>query len=433
MNTRTWIAMLLAAVLLSGCGTPAMPVADTVGSVAVLVLDEFDPDPPPVTGPPEQNCTYQGSGANVVGSTGAGDGGMPPGRAHGSVVFESARAELNSTPYLTHLTTPPPPISHPRVVPSHVDGWQYRGSRLLLVGVDTGGFNTNTVITNLNGVMQTIKAQYGISRFVVNMSFVIAPCDVSGWLDRHGAPLNASGLQTYYESLIEGDADLESLHTTLDTVVATTRPDQLVTALLTDSDLRPLSERVPVNAFYSLFSGWDIEDIDPFANTLPGDALEQLLNDPMRPYFTAQAVGRVIPVAAAGNGTFTVGINPVRHTPLTFPFAPGMWNNVVSVSASASGAMASYSNSGEVMLNGETPELVHGTSFAAPRLSARQAIYLLAGGPVPCGVEIPPLGYVNYERSLTDELYHPRWLNLSIADAAARSCRDFVAWSTLRP
>lgn len=120
--------------------------------------------------------------------------------------------------------------------------------------------------------------------------------------------------------------------------------------------------------------------------------------DPLQTLFeTYEAT--VIPVAAAGN----FGLN--------YPFWPGAWGQVISVSASTGEGFAApstwdrrrdtplltdtqgqgqggrrVSNYGEVMLPGEFTSvegLVSGTSFAAPRLSALIALYLSAGN-TPC-------------------------------------------------
>ncbi len=112
---------------------------------------------------------------------------------------------------------------------------------------------------------------------------------------------------------------------------------------------------------------------------------------------------------------------------LPFPFAPGLWNPVVSTSASDEDPQtrADYSNSGEVLLDGRTSAgttNVHGTSFAAPRLSAQEAVYLFTGGETTCASNIPPLGYTN------SDLGGQTWQNLEVAAAAAGYCPAFLRW-----
>jgi hypothetical protein len=152
----------------------------------------------------------------------------------------------------------------------------------------------------------------------------------------------------------------------------------------------------------------------------------------------------VVPVAAAGNGLGYVpaadpavqaGDGEVVKIRLDFPFAPAIWNSVVSVSATeadpafagpavpGSDLRTRYSNGGEVMLDGQYTygtTSVHGTSFAAPRLAYLEALYLLGGGAVPCGQPVPPLGYSDMEGG------SPQWDNLTVAAAAAKvGCPGF--------
>jgi hypothetical protein len=116
-----------------------------------------------------------------------------------------------------------------------------------------------------------------------------------------------------------------------------------------------------------------------------------------------------------------------------FPFAPALWNQVVSVSASEiDGVMANYSNTGEVMMLGTTQYTdvsvplddgstiltdVVGTSFASPRLALDRAQYLLSITDSNLGFKCqgnagiwasPPLGYIpeagDWESGVTTDL-----------------------------
>jgi hypothetical protein len=121
--------------------------------------------------------------------------------------------------------------------------------------------------------------------------------------------------------------------------------------------------------------------------------------DPLQSLFASLGTG-VIPVAAAGNFG------------LDFPFWPGAWGQVVSVSASEGesyyassawdkkndtplldaegdnpGQTKRVSNYGEVMVPGEYDSdfgMISGTSFAAPRLSVAMALYVSAVGDSYC-------------------------------------------------
>jgi hypothetical protein len=150
--------------------------------------------------------------------------------------------------------------------------------------------------------------------------------------------------------------------------------------------------------------------------------------------FLSERSGWLVPVAAAGNG---VGdINNLVVFP--FPTAPGLWPGVVSASAfdpangtPVSGQTAAYSNSGEVMLSGNYLSAVGGvtpagTSFAAPRLSALEAIHYLNATSTVCTGHItpnappPPL---NYMGDIEGAVHH--WDNLLVADAATAYCSGF--------
>jgi hypothetical protein len=149
--------------------------------------------------------------------------------------------------------------------------------------------------------------------------------------------------------------------------------------------------------------------------------------DPLQTLFTDRSA-TVIPVASAGN----FGMD--------FPFWPGAWAQVVSVSGSTGeGFYASaawdkkkdtplltadvvmpnkknrISNYGEVMMPGEydsaSAGIVSGTSFAAPRLSVALALYVAQVGPAVCRNDQggPALAYGD-------------WDNLTLAEAVQEYC-----------
>jgi hypothetical protein len=158
---------------------------------------------------------------------------------------------------------------------------------------------------------------------------------------------------------------------------------------------------------------------------------QQMVNlNPLQDLFVEQG-GLIVPVAAAGN----YGLN--------FPFWPGAWGQVVSVSASAGegyypasewvraddspllgavegqrGQNTRFSNYGEVMMPGEydsTIGLMLGTSFAAPRLTAVLAAYALEAGPGICQDEDGNLA-----------LAYGNWDNLALDAAAQEYCDAMV-------
>jgi hypothetical protein len=143
--------------------------------------------------------------------------------------------------------------------------------------------------------------------------------------------------------------------------------------------------------------------------------------DPLQSLFTGLG-SNVIPVAAAGNFG------------LDFPFWPGAWGQVISVSASEGigyhspaswdkkkdtpllgaenlnpGKTTRISNYGEVMMPGEYDSdfgMVSGTSFAAPRLSVAMAVYVSEVGGSYCQQSDgdPALAYGDWDNLTLDEV-----------------------------
>jgi hypothetical protein len=127
--------------------------------------------------------------------------------------------------------------------------------------------------------------------------------------------------------------------------------------------------------------------------------------------------------------TFSDGIETCRLDDMT---ADG---GFTMTSALHDSERARYSNSGEVMLDGSATLAgsgstgdVRGTSFAAPRLSARHALHLMRGHPTTCGTDsrsqhLPPLGYTD----ITVETATPQWRNLTLGEAVPAYCPLFPA------
>lgn len=152
--------------------------------------------------------------------------------------------------------------------------------------------------------------------------------------------------------------------------------------------------------------------------------------DPIQTLLSSRTAD-VIPVAAAGNFG------------LDYPFWPGAWGQVVSVSAStgtgfhasvpwkkqnddpllkaesdAPGQRKRISNYGEVMMPGEFESSsgpVSGTSFAAPRLSFLLAMAASAQGPGVCRDENGALAFASGE-----------WDNLALIEAAQAYCPEIA-------
>jgi hypothetical protein len=121
-----------------------------------------------------------------------------------------------------------------------------------------------------------------------------------------------------------------------------------------------------------------------------------LKNDPLKNFLSEAWWGiPVIQVAAAGN------------MECNYPFAPALWDGVVSVSAN-SGESYVF-NKGEIIPNGDIKE---GTSLAAPMVSVEEAVYLATTSTANCNGMSPPLN---------DDV----WDNTALANADSK-CPGFV-------
>jgi hypothetical protein len=302
--------------------------------------------------------------------------------------------------------------------------WKYGGHEVTLFGLNSNGVTTGELAPRIESLVGALRAgPRHITRVVLNMSFVIVPCNVPAWLDSIGL-FDGAGILAAYQALIAGHPELGELHRALDALAGAdpAERDDRLRAPRRDDPLLSLRPQRAVSEFYGTTGA-----------TLPlsQQVRARLDNDPLQPILVTLArSGPVAPVGAAGNGTRSLDAGRWVHIRYEFPFAPALWDSVVSASGGeAAGPRAAYSNSGEVVLDGnsrvalrdggEAP--VHGSSFAAPRLSASLAIYLLRGGPSPCEGHLPALGYTN------SELDGQHWDDLSLDTASTRYCRGLAA------
>jgi hypothetical protein len=412
---------VLAAVLGAlGCNASAS-AAEDVDNVAVIVIDNFQVVPAvPVEFGQSANCPYQPEDVNVIGDQGAGDD-LPPGVAHGKVVYSLLARQLTNTAGMVPMIPRPKAeygVDQPGIM--DVTAWSYHDSEVVLVGMDHDRSTTGDIAWRLRSLAESLQlSKVGFDRIVLNMSFVIAPCNVPQWLDGMGR-FDVDATLDAYQKLIDGQPGLAMFQAALDDLVADVpgRRDRILRADPTDG-LAVIRRRVAVSEFYG-----EIVKQNPTA------VRDRIDNDPLRYVLLEQmntAGRRVIPVGAAGNGVLLAAsrAEPLRRIRFTFPFAPAIWNSVVSASASGTkGLMTTYSNYGEVLLDGRElvgSTQVQGTSFAAPRLSARQAAYLLTGGVADCNGNLPTLGYANSDAVTTS------WNNLNINTAITVHCPDFIA------
>jgi hypothetical protein len=383
----------------------------TPGNVAILVVDDFGLgiDPQTRPGTKVDNCTV---GTNDVGSNGAGDDLPPSMYAHGELVYRVLKDELTAdlgTPPVTSMTTPRPAPAPPIETTTE---WSYpiKGTdyTVRLVAAHTDKYRTDDI---LNGIRDRITAlqREGFERFVLNLSFVVIPCDVVGWLNDS----DLDGLLKTYDAMIQNDSTstlkvgLQSyLNSAGDLDLGLVRTGNFTTKVLQDNGLAPLRPYL-ASAFYKTINVNSFSVKERPLSTIHADAGWKSFSSQLIQPGTSGAPLKIIPVGAAGNGVKYVDpkadpakaydpANLIRKG-LPFPFAPALWDFVVSASADANSDVTAHLNSGEVKLDGTGPGLIpgsFGTSFAAPRLSALEAKYLAQTGSVVCG-GTPPLGYVD--------------------------------------
>jgi hypothetical protein len=263
--------------------------------------------------------------------------------------------------------------------------WERNRQPLLLVQVDTSGYDSTVLADRIQAAMEALgSSTWQVKRFVLNMSFGFIPCDLT---------LTAEE----YERLLEQYEELQALQESLEGAVG---QEQLTQE---DADAYLLAQA-------TLRKAYEFE---------PGDLPDWLKQDPVLNLLIEMPASAEALIAVASSG----------NSGLSFPYAPAIWDDVIAVSSETTNAeggpvIADYANDGEVMMpdkfvyNGET---VFGTSFAAPKLSLRAAYYLLAGVPVSCRGAIlpavePPFDYATPAGP---------WDNLTLTDARTNYCPPF--------
>jgi hypothetical protein len=411
--------LMLSSVALFACsGTTSGP--DRQAGVAILVVDDFgfgkSQDEKP--GTRDENCTI---GANEVGSNGAGDD-TPSMYSHGELVYQVARDELSGMlgkPDPGSLTTSPGPTAPPSPLPASPSPlpnplpptetaaeWKAKDGRpVRLVAVHTQRYKSVEVIEGIKSEVASLVKSQRFDRFVVNLSFVVIPCDVVDWL----SDKDQNALFAAYDQLLAKDTTLRDglkdfvTGDRLDPVKARAKAPNanLTDTILKDDRLARLRPYL-AGAFYNQINGRALGFAEPNRQPPQKNALMTVYADQggknLDEFIRTGGDGisgpvKIIPVGAAGNGV-KYG-EPPTFVGLPFPFAPALWDYVVSVSSTGP-----HLNSGEVTLPGGGPAMEpnhFGTSFAAPRMSALEAMYLLKTGLTNCGAsQNPPLGYVAY-------------------------------------
>lgn len=265
-----------------------------------------------------------------------------------------------------------------------------QSEHILIVGVDIGSWEIDRVKQAIENEIQNLvldPENPNVTKFVINMSFALVPCNDD---------LNFT-LQEYENNALSFD-DF-SLH--LNALIGATYGNVYV-------DVRSL---IKTGNFFEFTKCLLSED--PYAEEFYERACDNT---------KISADTNIVLVGAAGNSQ-----NP-------FAFAPAIWDQVVSVSACDKEFDPScYSNTGEVMMDGSTRFTdVIGTSFASPRLALAEAKRLLSipnpklgircsGG---MGWSSPPLGYIldSFDWDVANDGDSEHKADLPLPEAEARYC-----------
>jgi hypothetical protein len=377
----TAVAALAACTPGTGGSGPTIPPRHRV---AILVVDDFGGGHQDQTTEfqPTDNCA---ASTNEVGSDGVNDGALPAGVSHGEVVYDTVTAALNQKKLNYQHTAQGDLWTDPNL------GSNYP---VQLVKLHTYHYRTSDIINDLATTIERLSNE-GYDRFVVNLSFVVFPCDIAKWL----MPDSTDGQQlARYDSILGADPGLSQLKNYLKSYVSNETGPRLWQEILMDPRFAQLIP-VLVRMFYAYVN----TGFDPGTSFASGTALDSVRQDPAWKDFIGH-FHDVVAVGAAGNGLVENGVRTITH----FPFAPALWDSVLSVSANSEGRLASYSNWGEIAADGSFRATIQssgsplsvpisvnlrGTSFAAPRISAEEAIYLLHGGSISCNGTSPPGKY----------------------------------------
>lgn len=315
---------------------------------------------------------------------------------------------------------------------------------LLLVGIDTQNYDTQTVSNNIEAAIDELT-NYTIyvgntqlppsNRFVINMSFAIVPCNT---FDFYSMDLDAVfKQQDLFKSSLSAynDPGLAGIVNNMDVVlqrlgpIETPAPTAEGQIQLSEQTLKALDQLQTISDLVGSYSFFlqvykppknqaEIEQYitDALASIPETDSLVSLLK-----CYAYNPSRKIISIASAGNFNM-----------YPYPFMPALLDSVISVSADYSRiqectqeeAQYAASNGGELVMDGIFKldgKCNLGTSFAAPRLSLQATLMLLAGADCPDNGVVPPLGYATEYGAFS---------NLSLDDALVDYCPDVQDYIT---
>ena len=445
-------------VIVSACG-PAEPVPPTPkltsDSVAILVVDDFQNFTPPS---PEdldkkeyggENCAVNPIGQGYFDADGLGyfdadglgyfdaDGLSHPNYygSHGELVFAELKELINSqvsqnSKKINKATYP----NYQSNVVKDIITWELNQKHLLLVGVDTDGYTTSAITTNIITAIEFVESIRPNTKYVLNLSFGIIPCESLSCSEYVEKIENASqpgeelpGLDNLHQLFAKylGETDIADIS---NEEYCRSLPARFIIEYSHIAAKWPsileLKEGLSNNK--DQYDEWLAFESDPFWRPIDPDPLYMWIANPKVDNSSVTAIS----IAASGNSDFS------------YPLLPALWSNVLSVSASdATMTLAEYSNDGEVVADGRHPTEViinpdpnisfvspgdplPGTSFATPRASLQTALYLLHDGDIACGqtpgqtlpVPPPPPPPLAYAPGWD------LWKNYSCVDASQNYC-----------
>lgn len=451
---KRYVPLLAALLLLSAAGVAQARQAPFPGDVAILVVDVFEEPAQEASVSQEElagkECALSLDGQDGMAVQGNVTSALHPlSLPHGRLVYLSFQQILANQ--YSGVAYPAASLPIQSQWSGDVERWHTPNGNIWLVGIDTHQYAIDAITTQTADAIDTLMG-FGIERFVVNMSFGIAPCseippltpqDYIDKLQEWGVTCinpDEAGLQALACNLYDNDFT-GNLVPNLVALRDAGGQTAAAFALLHMAVVRPRVEQVLLQA------------VSP-ANQLPQS--EQAAGE-----FTGAAIdvnaggsAEIIQVASAGNAGLKVPYYPAIQTNVLSVSAdysstacpPGspqdvadFLTNDLGLSASAVSNVIDYiilpmTNAGEVMADGYShiPPAVYldgagpdadvlgclpGTSFAAPQVSAMMAQRLLLGKGSICQdnaggtLSAPPLA-------------HDIWDDLDIPTAASAWCNS---------
>jgi hypothetical protein len=265
--------------------------------------------------------------------------------------------------------------------------------------------------------MQTLIDDYNVSKFVLNMSWMVLPCNLKMPDDMVDYIRAICGIEAGVDL---GEETLNKTTSFLNFISSDTLEPEVFCQKNSagEPDLILTTQNISQSYLQLWLTSSNGTNYDWLVQSRNSASLGEFLNcfaSEEYPYnqdgtckLNSDSPIHVISIAAAGNQS-----NAKFGTDnfIEFPVWPALLSSVVAVSASdGNGDLTSISNYGEIMMDGTYPGFPSDkawTSYSTPRLSTYAAIYLANERPVRCADRpniFPPLGYNDEDRTTWDNL-----------------------------